>query len=104
MAKLRSVTVAVTVAVAAPVEAVVDPHLNHLNVAVPLKESISGEALEPKRSNKCPVVQPQEVILHLRRPIGGESPLDARAKQPAAIAVVGGGDLCAACQIWHSEV
>jgi ATP dependent DNA ligase-like protein len=92
MAKLRSVAVAVTVAIAAPIEAVVDPHLNHLNVAVPLKESVSGEALEPKRRNKSPIVQPQKVILHLRRPIGREGPLDARAQQPAAIAVVGGGD------------
>jgi hypothetical protein len=43
MAKLRSVTVAVTVAIAAPIEAVVDPHLNHLNVAVPLKEDMANQ-------------------------------------------------------------
>src|SRR6266581_4467799 len=86
-AKLRR---SVAVAVAAPIETVVDPHLHHLDVAVPHKESVSG--LEPKRSNKCPVVQPQKVILHLRRPIGQESPLDARAHQPAAIAVARGGD------------
>jgi len=40
---------------------VVDPHLHHLDVAVPHKESVSRETLEPKRSNKCPVVQPQKV-------------------------------------------
>src|SRR6266567_3259961 len=44
----------VAVAVAAPIETVVDAHLHHLDVAVPHKESISGEPLEPKRSNKCP--------------------------------------------------
>src|SRR5215831_11264462 len=80
------------ITIAAPIETVVDPHLHHLDVAVPHKESVSREPLEPKRSNECPVVQPQKVILHLRRPIGQESPLDARAHQPAAIAVVGGGD------------
>src|SRR5215468_1315220 len=73
----------ISVAIAAPVEEVVDPHLHHLDVAVPHKESISSEALEPSGGNKCPVVEPQKIILHLRRPIGRESPLDARAHQPA---------------------
>src|SRR5262249_43226423 len=92
-AKLRrSVAIAIAIAITAPIETVVDPYLHHLDVAVPHKKSVSGEALEPKRSNKCPVLQPQKIILHLRRPIGRESPLDARAQQPAAIAVVGGGD------------
>ena len=64
-AKLRrsvAVAIAIAIAIAAPIETVVDPHLHHLDVAVPHKESVSREALEPKRSNKCPVVQPQKVI------------------------------------------
>ncbi len=54
-AKLRR-SVAVAVAVAAPIETVVDPHLHHLDVAVPLDERVSGKESEPNRSNKCPVV------------------------------------------------
>jgi hypothetical protein len=54
-AKLRG-SVAVAVAVAAPIETVVDPHLHHLDVAVPLDERVSGKESEPNRSNKCPVV------------------------------------------------
>src|SRR5262249_53195770 len=92
-AKLRrSVAIAIAVAVAAPIETVVDPYLHHLDVAVPHKESISCEALEPKRSNKCPLLQTQKIILPPRGPNGRERPLEARAHQPVAIAVFGGGD------------
>src|SRR5262249_54554179 len=96
--------VAVAIAMAAPIEPVVDPHLQGLDISVRHKESVSGEALEPTRSNKCPVIQPQETILQLCRPIGRESPLDARAHEEAAVAVVGGGDCCAGCQICDREV
>src|SRR5262249_198090 len=75
----RSVALAIAIAIAPPIQTVVDPHFHHLDVAGPHKESVSREALEPKRSSKCTVVQPQKVVLHLRRPIGQESPLDARA-------------------------
>src|SRR6516225_8846695 len=87
IARARAIAraIAIAIAIAAPIKTVVDPNLHHLDVAVPHKEGVSREALESKRSNKCPVVQPQKVILHLRRPIGQESPLDARAHQPAAI-------------------
>src|SRR4029453_19218835 len=52
-----------SVAVAAPIEQVVDPHLHHLNVAVALGESVAGEEREPSRNSKCPIVQPQIIIL-----------------------------------------
>jgi hypothetical protein len=80
----RSVTVAV------PIEPVVDPHLHHLDVAVVLSE-LSGEEWGASRNSKCPIVQPQITIFDLRRPIGRESPFDARAQQPAAVGVVVGG-------------
>src|SRR5262249_35900378 len=81
-----------SVAVAAPIEQVVDPHLHHLNVAVALGETVAGEESgDPSRNNKCPIIQPKIIILDLRRPIGRESPLDARAYQPAAVVVVVGG-------------
>ena len=44
------------VAIAAPIEPVVDPHLHHLDVAVPLDESVSGKESESSRSKKSPVV------------------------------------------------
>src|SRR6266487_5201221 len=94
-----------SVAVAAPIEQVVDPHLHHLNVAVALGESVAGEEREPSGNSKCPIIQPKIIILDLRRPIGRESPLDARAYQPAAVGVVvGGGDRCAGRQIVDREV
>src|SRR5215471_19212856 len=94
-----------SVAVAAPIEQVVDPHLHHLNVAVALGESVAGEESgDPSRNNKCPIIQPKIIILDLRRPIGRESPLDARAYQPAAVGVIGGGDRCAGRQIVDGEV
>src|SRR5262249_43284445 len=95
-----------SVAIAAPIEQVVDPHLHHLNVAVALGESVAGEESgDPSRNNKCPIIQPKIIILDLRRPIGCESPLNARAHQPAAVGVVvGGGDRCASRQIVDGEV
>src|SRR6516165_9589136 len=94
-----------SVAVAAPIEQVVDPHLHHLNVAVALGESVAGEESgDPSRNNKCPIIQPKIIILDLRRPIGRESPLDARAYQPTVGVVVGGGDRCAGRQIVDGEV
>src|SRR5262249_10411612 len=95
-----------SVAVAAPIEQVVDPHLHHLNVAVALGESVAGEEWgDPSRNNKGPIIQPKIIILDLCRPIGRESPLDARAHQPAAVGVVvGGGDRCAGRQIGDGEV
>src|SRR5262249_19436564 len=96
-----------SVAVAAPIEQVVDPHLHHLNVAVALGESVAGEEWgDPSRNNKGPIIQPKIIILDLCRPIGRESPLDARAHQPAAAVgvVVGGGDRCAGRQIVDGEV
>ena len=80
-AKLRR-SVPVPVAVAAPIEQVVDPHLHHLDVAVALGESVAGEEWgDPSRNNKCPIIQPKIVILDLRRPIGRKSPFDARASE-----------------------
>src|SRR5690348_14786534 len=80
----------------AVIEQVVDPHLHHLNAAVALGKSVAGEERGPGRNSKCPIVQPKIIILDLRRPIGQEGPLDARAHQPAAVGVVvGGGDRCA---------
>src|SRR5215471_14763775 len=95
-----------SVAVATPIEQVVDPHLHHLNVAVALGESVAGEQWgDPSRNNKCPIIQPKIIILELRRPIGREGPLDTRAHQPAAVGVVvGGGDRCAGRQIVDGEV
>src|SRR5262249_6648938 len=91
-----AIAIATAIAITAPIETVVDPQFHHLDVAVPLDERVPGKSEprtnKPNRSNKCPVVQPQEIILNLRRPIGRESPLDARAHQPAAVAVVGAGD------------
>src|SRR5262249_30964027 len=88
------------------IEQVVDPHLHHLNVAVALGESVAGEESgDPSRNDKCPIIQPKIIILDLRRPIGRESPLDARTHQPTAVGVVvGGGDRCAGRQIVDGEV
>ena len=63
------------------IEQVVDPHLHHLNVAVALGESVAGKERGPGRNGKCPIVEPKIIILDLRRPIGQEGPLDARAHQ-----------------------
>src|SRR5215813_15271844 len=68
-----------SVAVATPIEPIVDPCLHHLNVAVDLCESVAGEEWGASRNSKCPIVQPQIVIFDLRRPVSGKSPLDARA-------------------------
>src|SRR5262249_9677584 len=58
-----------SVAVATPIEQVIDPHLHHLNVAVALGESVAGEESgDPSRNNKCPIIQPKIIILDLRRP------------------------------------
>src|SRR5262249_57042954 len=82
-----------SVAVAAAIEPIVDPDLHHLDVAVALGESVAGEERGTSRNSKCPIVQPQIVILDLRRPVRGKSPLDARANQPTAVGiVVGDGD------------
>src|SRR5262249_24090468 len=43
-------------AIAAAIEPVVDPYLHHLDVAVPLDESVSGKDSESSRSKKSPVV------------------------------------------------
>ena len=63
------------------IEQVVDPHLHHLNAAAALGESVGGKERGPGRNGKCPIVQPKIIILDLRRPIGQEGPLDARAHQ-----------------------
>src|SRR5262249_46031039 len=82
-----------SIAVAAPIEQVIDPDLHHLDVAVALGESVAGEEWGASRDGKCPIVQPQIAILDLGRPVGGKSPLDARAPQPTAVGVVvGDGD------------
>src|SRR5262249_60411985 len=82
-----------SVAVAAPIEPIVDPCLHHMNVAVDLCESVAREKWGASRNSKCPIVEPQIVIFDLRRPVSGKSPLDARAHQPTAVAVVvGDGD------------
>src|SRR5262249_59866716 len=52
-----------SIAVAAPIEQVVDPDLHHLDVAVALGESVAGEEWGASRDGKCPIVQPQIVIL-----------------------------------------
>src|SRR5262249_53898553 len=41
----RSVAIAIAITIPAPIETVVDPYLHHLDVAVPHKKSVSGEAL-----------------------------------------------------------
>src|SRR5262245_54388161 len=47
-----------SVAVAAPIEPVVDPRLHHLNVAVAPGEDVAGEEWGASRNNKCPILQP----------------------------------------------
>src|SRR6516162_5540315 len=70
-----------------------------------VKVSPGRNSGDPSRNDKCPIIQPKIIILDLRRPIGRESPLDARAYQPAAISVVvGGGDRCTSRQIGDGEV
>src|SRR5947209_8788166 len=49
----------VAVAVAAPIETVVDAHLHHLDVAVPHKESISGDPRSQGR-DPCLVTTPRD--------------------------------------------
>jgi hypothetical protein len=56
LSRSAAVAGAGAVGVAAPIEPVVDPHLHHLDVAVPLDESVSGKESEPNRSKKSPVV------------------------------------------------
>src|SRR5262249_12126529 len=78
-----------SVAIAAPTAQAAAPDLHQLNVAVALGESVAGEESgDPSRNDKCPINQPKIIILDLRRPIGRESPLDARAPQPAAVGLV----------------
>ena len=67
-----------SVAVAAPIEQVVDPDLHHLDVAVALGESVARKEWGASRNSKCSIVEPQIVILDLRRPVRRKSPLDAR--------------------------
>jgi hypothetical protein len=47
-----------SVAVAAPIEPVVDPRLHHLNVAVAPGEDVAGEEWGASGNNKCPILQP----------------------------------------------
>jgi hypothetical protein len=47
-----------SVAVAAPIEAIVDPPLDHLNVAVAPGKRVAGEEWGASRNNKCPILQP----------------------------------------------
>jgi hypothetical protein len=49
---LRSVTVA------APIEPVVDPPLDHLDVAVAPGKRVAGEEWGTSWNNKCPILQP----------------------------------------------
>ena len=51
-------SVATAIAIAAPIEPVVDPRLDHLNVAVALSESVAREERGASRNGKCPIVQP----------------------------------------------
>src|SRR5215471_9417989 len=56
-------SVAIAIVRPAPIETVVYPPLHHLNAAVTQGESVAGE--EPSRNSKCPIIEPQIVILHL---------------------------------------
>jgi hypothetical protein len=47
-----------SVAVAAPIKAIVDPPLHHLNVAVAPGKRVAGEEWGASRNNKCPILQP----------------------------------------------
>jgi hypothetical protein len=48
----RSIAVATT-----PIEQIVDSHLQHLNVAIALSESVAREERGACRNGKCPIVQ-----------------------------------------------
>src|SRR5262249_29837911 len=74
-----------------PTKPIVESHLQHLNVAIAAGESIARDQ-ESWRDDKCPVLQPQEVVLNLRRPTWCKSPFNTRTEQPAAGSVVEAGD------------
>ena len=64
----------------APVEQIVEPNFEHLDIAVVGSERISHKERGPGRNDEGPVAQPEIVVFQLHRPIVREGVLEARAE------------------------
>src|SRR6516162_2173591 len=89
-----------------PIESIVDAELDHLDAAVASGESITPKPWETHRNDKRPAVQPQILVLDLRRPTAHESPFDPSAQQPASaiVVIVEAGDRCAGRHVGEGEI
>src|ERR1043166_3023750 len=64
--------------IGAPTEPVIDPELDHIDVAA------QGEPVVDQRTVRRKVVQLDEIVFELRRPVVRKRPFDASSGRPAA--------------------
>jgi len=70
-----------------PIEQVVDPNRQRLDVAIGGGDNVAANDGCSNRHREGLVVQTQEIVLDFGRPVGRKSPFDARSRQPATVAV-----------------
>src|SRR6516165_7164300 len=92
---LNSDVNSVIVSGCAPVEQVVEPNFEHLDIAVAGGERIAGKERGRGRNHEGPVAQPEIVVFQLHRPIVCEGVFETSADQPTAGAPAAVGGECA---------
>jgi hypothetical protein len=70
------------------VEQIVDPYGHQLDIAIMSGEYVAGNDGERGRNRERGAIQPNIIVFNPRRPIIGESPLNAATSRPPSIGVV----------------